>query len=188
MRQLYAFLIVMFTLGWAGLHAQTTQPQFETPCSALTKLFIDFPNNFETYLGDQMETDMFAQDDKRFQSKISIPGTRETYFYTEMYKNTNIFYTRIFEGPDSTMAATEFGKWRSKIEGCTTFPFGSLATAETDDGIEKKVTFYPFDVTGEMEKVYGHLSIEFKIFRWNKIADNGKTVPQNSVELRILRM
>lgn len=186
MKQVFLFIVgVTYITGMAW--GQTPQPAFETPCSALSKLFTDFPNNFTAYVGDDLPTDLFTTEDKRFQAKLTIPGTRESYFYSEVYKNEKIFYARLFEGTDSTLALAEYGRWRTKIEGCTTYPFGSLAAAESDDGIEKKILFYPFDLSAEMEKKYGRLTVEFKIFRWNKMGDNGRITPQNSVELRIMR-
>jgi hypothetical protein len=153
----------------------------------MEKLLLDFPNNFKAYLGDDMEVDMFSQQDARFQSKISLPGARETFFYNEVYDKTNIFYTKFFEGGDSALAEAEFKKWRNKIEGCTTLPFGTLVAIESEDEFEKKIIWYPFDVTGDMEKKYGNLQIEFKVFKWKKMKPNGQFEPVYTLELRITR-
>lgn len=184
MKQLYA-LLCLTLVAIVSVKAQPTTPQLQTPCVVLEKLLLDFPNNFKAYVGDDMEIDMFSQQDARYQSKLSLPGARETFFYNEVYSRTNVFYTKFFEGADSSLANSEFKKWRNKIEGCATLPFGTLGAVESEDEFEKKIIWYPFDVSGDMEKKYGNLQIEFKVFKWKKMKSNGQFEPVYTLELRI---
>ncbi|UPT67135.1 MAG: hypothetical protein M0D57_00050 [Sphingobacteriales bacterium JAD_PAG50586_3] len=185
MKQLYA-LFCLFYVSIVAAQAQPAPPQLQTPCVVMEKLILDFPNNFKGYVGDDIEVDMFSQQDARFQSKISLPGARETFFYNEVYDRTNVFYTKFFEGGDSSLANAEFKKWRSKIEGCTTLPF-TLGAIETEDDFEKKILWYPFDISGELEKKYGNLQLEFKVFKWKKMKPTGQFEPVYTLELRIVR-
>lgn len=186
MKQLYAFFLFTFLLFGAAQAQGPATPQMLTPCVVLEKLVVDFPNNFSNYLGDEMEVDMFSQHDARFASKINLPGSRDAYFYNEVYKKENIFYTKFYEGPDSALANGEFIKWRNKIEGCTTLPFGSLASSQSEDELEKKIIWYPFDVVGEMEKKYGNIKIEFKIFKWSKMKPTGQFESVYTLDMKIL--
>lgn len=185
MKQLYALFCLVF-VSYATARAQPVSPQLLTPCVVMEKLMVDFPNNFKAYVGDDMEIDMFSQQDARFVAKIALPGARETFFYNEVYDKTNIFYTKFYEGEDSTVANGEFRKWRNKIEDCK-LPFGSLAAIETEDQYEKKIIWYPFEISGDMEKKYGSLQIEFKVFKWRKMKQNGQFEPVYTLEMRILR-
>jgi hypothetical protein len=186
MKQLYALFCLVF-ISFVAAQAQPATPQLLTPCVVMEKLMVDYPNNFKAYVGDDIEIDMFSQQDARFKSTIELPGARETFFYNEVYSKANIFYTKFYEGGDSALANGEFRKWRNKIEGCTTLPFGTLAAIESEDEFEKKIIWYPFDVSGDMEKKYGNLQIEFKIFKWSKMKQNGQLEPVYTLEMRILR-
>jgi hypothetical protein len=186
MKQLYALFCLVFVF-FAAAQAQPATPQLQTPCVVMEGLMKEFPNNFKAYIGEDIEVDMFSQQDARFQSKITIPGARETFFYNEVFSKANVFYTKFYEGGDSALANGEFRKWRSKLEGCTTLPFGTLGAIESEDEYEKKIIWYPFDVSGYMEKKYGNLQIEFKIFKWSKMKANGHFDPVYTLEMRILR-
>jgi len=182
---------VLFFILLTAFTARAQQPKVETPCVLLNKLVDDFPNNCKQYVGEFIrpnDDDMWSasQNDTRFESKITLPGARETYFYNELYREDNIFYTKFYEGSDTTQARIEYEKWHKRIEDCS-YVFGTMASLENDSDVEKKLYLYPFDITGDMAKKYHQLVMELKIFKGVKIKDNGQTVLNYTVELRVMR-
>lgn len=184
------FYLMLFTL-LAAFVTKAQQPKVETPCVVLNKLVDDFPNNCRQYVGEYIKPDAednwsTSQNDTKFESKLTLPGARETYFYNELYREDNIFFTKFYEGSDTTQARVEYEKWHRRIEDCV-YVFGTMASVESDGEIERKMYLYPFDITGDMAKKYHQLVMELKIFKGVKIKDNGQTVLNYTVELRVMR-
>lgn len=187
MKKFYTVVFILF----AALASKAQQPKVETPCVILNKLVDDFPNNCTQYVGEFIKPDAESmwstnQNDTKFETKLILPGARETYFYNELFKEDNIYFAKFYQGPDTTQANVEFDRWRKRIEDCS-YIFGSMATLESDGEIEKKVYLYPFDITGEMAKKYHQLVLELKIFKGTKVKDSGQVILDYSVELRIMR-
>lgn len=185
MKKLYmVFFALLATLMLSA------QPKVETPCVLLNKLVDDFPNNCTQYVGEYIkptdEDGWGNQNDTKYETKVILPGARETYFYNELFKQDNIYFAKFYQGADTTQANVEFDRWRKRIEDCI-FVFGSLATIESEDDIEKKIYLYPFDISGDMAKKYRQLVMELKIFKGTKMKENGQVLLNYSVEFRILR-
>lgn len=168
----------------------SAQPKVETPCVLLNKLVDDFPNNCTKYVGEYIKpTDDDGwgnQNDTKFETQVVLPGARETYFYNELFKQDNIYFARFYKGGDTTQCNMEFNRWRSRIEDCI-YTFGTLATIESEDEVEKKIYFYPLDIVGDMAKKYHQLVMELKVFKGTKVKDNGAVIPDYSVEFRLMR-
>lgn len=190
MRKFYVAVLFLTLLIPAVTKAQPPAAVIETPCTMLSKLLEEFPNNFTTFVGEPIDLgdeNMFTPNDNRFQSKIALPGSKETYFYNQLFKKTNIYYVKFYEGPDTTQARVQFNKWRLRLEGCP-YEFGTLAAAESDDITETKVVWTPFDLgTPDLEKKYGALMIEFKLFKGSKVTTQGEYKLNYTVEMKVMR-
>lgn len=183
MKHLVTLIVLLLSVNLAV--GQVVKPM--STCEVLRKLADEFPNNFAAYVGEEESIGFLEQADFKYNSLLTLPTTPKAIFYTELYKDDKIFFTRIYESNDTASARAIIRRWRKEIENCT-FTFGSLAVVEYEDNLEYRLQFFPFELTTpELEKKWSRFVVELKL---NKDLDTrgAQLVNIFAVELRVRKM